>query len=248
MDSSPHQQVTIVPTLDELGVRAAEVIVNEGRRAIAEQGKFMVALSGGRTPRIVFGHLSSKKLHAELDWSKCHLFWVDERCVGLTHPESNYGMAEQNLLRFVPEARVYRMRAEAENAGTAAEEYESMMRRVFGLGSGEVPRFNLLLLGVGEDGHVASLFPGSPALEERHRLVVPTYAEKLRSRRLTMTFPVLNNAFYTLFVAFGEAKHGIVQSCLLDDSGSRYPAQLVRPRDGTIHWITDAALNQTLAS
>lgn len=178
-----------------------------------------------------------------MGWDKVEWFFGDERSVSPEHADSNYRMAHDALLVRVPIApqRVHRIHAE-QAATQAAAAYEAEIRRVLQTGSGAVPCLDLILLGMGEDGHTASLFPGSVALEERQGLVGANWVEKFKAYRITFTFPLLNGAAAVIFLVAGESKAGMVRNVLLGDpSGRRYPAQEVQPAAGRLLWMLDEA-------
>lgn len=232
-------KVIVVSNLENVGKRAAEIIVQAGQEAIAKRGRYMLALSGGRTPRPIFQCLAMPRFSKLLNWSRVHLFWTDERCVPPEHPDSNYGAASKELLKHVPVKHVFRMMGEISKPEQAALEYEKTLVREFGIKDGEIPQFDLILLGLGEDGHVASLFPGSPALDENKRLAVAPYVPQLKSYRLTLTFPVLNNARCCLFVVSGQSKREIFKQVRdRDNQDIMLPAHAVK---GRITWLVDNA-------
>jgi 6-phosphogluconolactonase len=224
-----------------VGVFAAarEHFLAIARAAIESRGRFDVVLSGGRTPESVYKSL----VDADLDWGKVRVWFGDERCVPPVHVDSNYHMASHALLSHVkiPAANVHRIRGEMD-AYRAAEEYESEMRRVLKVPDEEFPRFDLVLLGMGPDGHTASLFPGTPALEEDVALCCGTWVEKLKAYRVTMTFPVFDNAANVLFLACGADKAAMVKLATADVVGADTPpAGRVRPKHGELVWFVDAA-------
>ena len=222
----------------ELNQRAAEKFIRLIDQAVATAGRFTVALSGGSTPKGLYSLLATPDYRERLPWPKVHFFWGDERCVPPDHPESNYRMVEQALLSKVniPPENVHRMAREKEPK-TAAAEYEAALKIFFRLGAGALPRFDLILLGLGEDGHTASLFPGSDAVEETEHLVAAPYVEKLKAHRLTLTLPVLNQAAEILFLVAGETKAAIVKEALRPKHGSNLPAAKVRPSNGGLTWL-----------
>jgi 6-phosphogluconolactonase len=219
---------------------SAEMVVEYLNEEIRRLGSASFVLSGGVTPRIVYDMLASPSLVSKVDWSRVHVFWGDERCVPPNAPESNYRMAEESLLRnlSLPARNVHRIHAEHPPL-TAAGEYETEIRAHFGLRPHEVPEFSLVLLGLGPDGHTASLFPGNNALAEKTRLVIGVYIEALQTSRVTMTLPVINNASTILFLVSGREKARILWEVLEDDT-PRYPAQLVQPGSGRLFWCVDA--------
>lgn len=218
--------------------RAAHIFAAACEDAVAERGAFKVALSGGQTPAPLFRLLAKTDWADRLPWDKMTFFWVDERCVGPDHPESNYGMARRELLSHVPATHFYRMRGE-EDPVRAAERYEKQIREDFDLGPTDIPRFDFMLLGMGEDGHTASIFPGSPLLADKKRLVADVYVPERGEDRITMTLPVLNNARMCLFLVSGEDKHPALSRVLNLLTEPTLPAQLVRPGIGDLIWIVD---------
>jgi 6-phosphogluconolactonase len=205
----------------------------------------MVALAGGSTPKAIYSLLAvDQKTGANpLPWEKIHVFFSDERHVPPDHADSNYRMASEALLSKVsiPAANIHRVRAELD-ARRAAAEYENELISAFHPGTDEHPRFDLIMLGMGPDGHTASLFPGSAALAERRSLVSANWVERLNSDRITFTFPLLNAAAEVLFVVGGTDKADMLRHVLRGDpSGQRYPAQGVRPISGRLLWLVDEA-------
>lgn len=225
---------------------AALEIVRRAEVAQTTRGHFTLALAGGSTPRAVYALLASDEFLPLVDWTNAYVFWGDDRCVPPDHPDSNYHMARQALLDYVPIPmdHIYRMQGEREPEQAAAD-YEMALRTFFGERSSEdfvTPRFDLLLLGMGDDGHTASLFPGTPVLNERERWVAAQYVDKLGAWRLTLTPPALNAAEAVLFLVTGATKAPALAAVLegLPDA-DRYPAQLVQPRDGVVDWYVDEA-------
>ena len=230
-------QVKIVPDSDALAHAAAQEFHRLSEAAVQERGRFSVALSGGNTPRAVYTLLASE--HKELPWDRIHIFFGDERHVPPDHPDSNFRMASESLLSKVPipEKNIHRIRAELE-ADAAAEEYERELREFFHLTDHDWPRFDLIFLGIGEDGHTASLFPGSKALTEASRRVVANWVEKFQAFRITLTFPVLNHAAEVLFMVSGAGKAQILSE-VLRPGNRKYPAQNVQPQNGQLLWLVD---------
>ncbi len=206
---------------------------------ILARGRASFVLSGGVTPRGVYELLGSEFYRPRIDWKKIHFFWGDERCVGPTMPESNFRMANEALLRNIPlpPQNIHRIRGEVKPR-IAAQEYETDIRRFFNLKEGEFPHFSLVLLGLGEDGHTASLFPGTPVLEERRRIVAEVHVESLATSRVTLTVPTINNAGDVCFIVSGRSKARIVHE-VLEGPAARYPAQLITPSSGRISWLLD---------
>lgn len=243
--SSPVTKPEIILCRDagDLSRRAAAEFVNLARAAIAARGRFAVALSGGSTPKALYSLLATSEISAQLDWQRIHLFFGDERCVPPDHAESNFRMVAESLLGkiSIPTANVHRMAGESEPA-VAAADYAAQLVRFFGLPEKTPPRFDLVYLGLGEDGHTASLFPESSALQESDRWVASTYVEKLAAHRLTLTLPVLNHAEQVCFLIAGPSKAAMVKT-LLADSSRNYPAARVAPWQGRLCWfITEDAI------
>jgi 6-phosphogluconolactonase len=233
---------TILPTPAALADAAADRIVAAARNAIRRRGRCMLALSGGSTPRLVYPLLASRPRVDAVDWSRVEFFWGDERSVPSDSPESNFGLARLLLLDHLPRVRaeaVHRMPADASDLGAAAERYETELRRAFGLGPGSRrPRFDLIWLGMGPDGHTASLFPGASTLAERRRWVIPATAPPTSpvAARLTFTLPLINAARIALFVVAGADKAAALRSVR---SGSPdLPAARVRATSTL--WLVDA--------
>jgi 6-phosphogluconolactonase len=204
-----------------------------------------VALSGGTTPRILYELLAA---HRDIAWDKIHFFFGDERHVPPDHPDSNYRMAEEAMLAHVPvpESNVHRIKTENPDAAAAAADYAVEIRSVFHLSDGELPRFDLVLLGIGPDGHTASLFPGTDVLNERQALVAAPWVPKMHSYRVTMTLPVLNNAANVLFMAGGVEKASVLKEVLEEESDPPFPSQLIRPANGRLLWMVDRAAGRFL--
>ncbi|HEX8948374.1 MAG TPA: 6-phosphogluconolactonase [Dissulfurispiraceae bacterium] len=223
-----------------VGHRAAEVFLHLSQKAVAAHGRLSVALSGGRTPGELYGLLGSEHYREKIGWERIHFFWADERCVPKEDEASNFRLALETFLSHVPvpSGNIHRIRGE-EGAEKAASDYEADLRDFFG--TSKSPPFDLIILGVGEDGHTASLFPGSKALEEKERPVVPVYKEKPQVDRVTLTLPVLNHAAHILFLVTGDSKTDIVCDILGAGKRDKYPAGLVSPADGSVLWLLDRA-------
>lgn len=231
------------PDLPALYAAGAATFTEAAVDAITRNGVFRVALAGGNTPKGMYSLLATDdRLRSTVPWSNVDVFWSDERYVPANHPDSNYGMAYNAMLSKVDvsPARVHRVRTENRAAEDAADSYASEIRVVLGVAN-EVPRFDLILLGIGADGHTASLFPGTPALNEQTRLVAANWVDKLAACRITMTFPLLNAARVVMFMAAGEDKAPAVRSALEAEHGSdAVPAHAVRPTDGRLLWLLDS--------
>jgi len=233
--------IQTLPTPADLFHAAAEEFVRVGKATIVERGRFTVALSGGSTPKSLYSLLAAE--HAAFDWERTFLFFGDERHVPPNHPDSNYRMVNETLLTkiSIPNENVFRVRAENPDAAAAAFDYENDLRRFFAVKPGEFPRFDLILLGMGPDGHTASLFPGSEGLREQSRMVIANWVEKFSTHRITFTFPELNRAAEAMFMASGPDKADMVRQVLEGKNTPLYPSQLVQPSDGTLLWMLDEA-------
>lgn len=232
-------EVRVFPDAVSATRAAAGEFVSAYAGTAIESRLFAAALSGGSTPVAFFRLLATKEYREQVDWGRCHLFWVDERCVPPTHKDSNFGAAYDALLSRVPipPGNVHRIMGEL-GPDEAAVRYEHELRRHFG--SEAIPCFDLVMLGMGADGHTASLFPGSGALTEQVRLAVPVYSEGLASHRVTLTLPVLNHAYNVVFLVTGRDKAGVVREVLGGGEGAgHYPAGIVRPEHGRLVWIMD---------
>jgi len=214
--------------------------------AITTRGQFAVALAGGSTPRPVYERLAAKELAARVDWSRVQVFWGDERCVSPEHPESNYRMARETLLDRVPIPlnNVHRIKGEMEPR-QAAEEYERTLRAFFASGTGgsePTVRLDLVVLGMGEDAHTASLFPHTAVLHECTRWVVAHYIEKLGGWRITLTPVAINAARNVTFIVSGSGKAETLRRVLTEPYQPEVlPAQMIRPTDGHLLWLIDSA-------
>lgn len=232
-------RLVVYDSMRDLARGAAERIRDLLQHAIGARGIASFVLAGGGTPRSVYENLASAALRATIDWRKVHLFWGDERCVPPYMPESNYHMANTTLLKeiSIPPSNIHRIRAELP-PDEAASTYEAEIRGLFRLDEGQLPEFDVMLLGLGDDGHTASLFPGTTALEEENRLVVSTYVDKLKTSRITITLPVINRAQTVVFLVSGRQKSSILREVLEDASG-RHPVERVQPASGEMLWLTD---------
>ncbi len=238
---STTRAIEVLPSTTDLFHAAAEEFIRVARAAIGAQGRFAVALSGGSTPKALYSLLAAQ--YADFAWNRVFLFFGDERHVPPTDPESNYRMVNESLLTkiSIPAENVFRVPAENSDADAAAAGYEAQVRRFFALKAGEFPRFDLILLGMGPEGHTASLFPDSKALEETSRLVVANWVAKFNTHRITFTFPVLNHAAEVMFLASGADKANVVHEVLEGKNAPPLPSQRVQPADGKLLWMLDEA-------
>jgi 6-phosphogluconolactonase len=241
-------QVEVFPDVEALTVAAAQRFALLANNAVADHGVFAVALSGGSTPKVLYRFMATDKaIRAKIPWSKVHFFFGDERHVPPEHVESNFRMANEAMFQSLPteQLHIHRVFGELASASKAAEEYEADLRGFFdarGLLDEGFPRFDLIFLGMGPDGHTASLFPNSSALQETTRWVVANWVEKFKTDRITFTFPVLNSAAEIILLVSGAEKAPVVAEVLDRAAGApKYPVQSVRPRNGIKRWMLDAA-------
>ena len=237
-------ELRILENGEELAREAADFVAWVGEQAIASTGTFRLALSGGSTPKALYALLAGPALAARLDWRRVAVFFGDERCVPPGHADSNFGMANDTLLKPLKIAgdRIFRMCGEDE-PDHAARHYEEQIRNEFKTSPPAWPRFDLILLGLGDDGHTASLFPGTPALSEQKRLVVPNQAPQGARQRLTFTAPLINQAQAVVFLVSGTSKAPALKAVLEDREADKkkFPAKLIQPEKGRLIWFLDHA-------
>ena len=239
MRQRTHGQVYVLKDLDAISHHACSLFIRLASNSLAGKETFAVALSGGSTPKRFYALLGSDPYRNQIDWRRVHCFWTDERCVPQDHEESNFRMACDLLLSKVPipAKNLHRIKGE-EDPENSAGDYHDTLVRFFG-GSG-FPMFDLIILGMGEDGHTASLFPGSKWLEERERFAVPVYMERPNLDRVTLTLPVLNQAAQILFLVAGYSKAAVLHHVLEDGfQTTRYPAGLIHPIRGDLTWLIE---------
>jgi 6-phosphogluconolactonase len=235
-------QLSVFPDRGDLMRAAAERITAHAARAISERGRFDWGLAGGKTPEELYQLLASPAYSARIDWTRVHFFWSDERCVPPDHPDSNYRMARESLLEHVqpPDEHVHRLRGELPPL-LEASRYEAELSGGSARSStSAVPRLDLILLGMGSDGHTASLFPGAAAVAERQRWVTATRIEGREVARLTFTLPLINAAASVLFLVAGTDKAPMLARVAAEEPDEPLPAQLVRPTAGELEWLVDA--------
>ncbi|MEO7020653.1 MAG: 6-phosphogluconolactonase [Ktedonobacteraceae bacterium] len=240
--------IAIYPDTDTISLEAAKYVVRVAQEAIAAHGLFSFGLSGGSTPGKLYSLLASEPYRSQIDWSAVHIFWSDERCVPSDDPQSNYHLAQETLLsklNLLPE-QIHRMPADRPDREQAAADYAEEIRRVLG-GSG-VPAFDLLQMGMGPEGHTASLFPHQPSLHEQKRLVMPVSVPKPPPDRLTFTPPLLQVARNLLFLVTGADKAEALQAVLSNSyQPDEYPAQLItKQAQGEVVWMVDPAIAQNI--
>jgi 6-phosphogluconolactonase len=234
-------QVAVFQDTDTLNQEAARYIVRVAQEAIVTHGRFTFALSGGNTPKKLYGLLATEPYTSQIDWARSEIFWSDERCVASDDPESNYRMAHEVLLSKVPipAQQIHRVPADEPDRDAASLAYAEDIRRT--LGTNGIPSFDLIQLGMGPEGHTASLFPHQSSLHEERRLIMAVTVPKPPPPRLTFTPPLLKAASHTLFLVTGADKAEAVQAVLEgDDQPDEYPAQLARAAQGEVIWMLDA--------
>jgi 6-phosphogluconolactonase len=232
-------------TAEEMALASARFFAEKVEQAVGTRGIARMAISGGSTPQTTFKLLADPEgpFVATVPWDKLQIYWVDERCVPPDHPESNYGVCRELLLTKVPipEANVFRMEGELEPE-LAASRYESLLRNTMKLEGAESPRFDLVTLGMGPDGHTASLFPNTAALDEMGRLVVANHVAQKDTWRITLTWPVINQAAEVIFEVEGPSKTDILAEVLTGPRDpERLPSQLIRPANGKLLFLLDEA-------
>ena len=254
MLQKPGGQVRIYRDPEELALKAARLFARLADQYVVGCGRFTVALSGGSTPKAMLSLLAADPFVDTVPWSSIYFFWGDERCVPPDHSDSNYRMASEALLSKVPvpPANIFRIPAENPDPQRAAEEYAATLSRFFLSGAGatkadttplsNLPRFDLVFLGMGPDGHTASLFPHTKALQAGDQIVVANYVEKFKAYRITLTAAAINNARNVAFLAAGGDKAETLKNVLEGSyQPDLYPSQLIRPRNGTLLWMVDEA-------
>jgi len=247
--AAASREVRILPDSAAIAGRAAQLFVDAANAAVLERGVFSVALAGGSTPKALYGLLAADPLRSELPWGKIGFFFGDERHVPPDHQDSNFRMASEAMLSKVPltATQVHRVRAESQDAEQAALQYEQELRAQFHLSPSERPRFDLVLLGMGNEGHTLSLFPGTKALRDNGRLVMRNWVGKVCADRITMTAPVVNNAALVLFMITGADKAPALKAVLEGPyEPEQLPAQLIAPENGKLLYLVDTAAGSML--
>jgi 6-phosphogluconolactonase len=244
-----NPEVRVYPTREILFEEAAPVVMMRAREAVDNRGRFILALSGGSTPKGLFQQLTEEPVMNLMPWDKTFVFWVDERHVPQDHPDSNYRMAQEFLLSKVPipKENIFPMTKGAQPVDQAASTYENKLLKFFGTDT-QIPKFDLVLLGMGEDGHTASLFPGTQVLNETEKWVVGYHVDNARKERVTLTFPVLNAARMVMALVEGDKKADRVKEVLEGPKEPpKYPIQYIRPVEGQFDFLLDAAAAKKLS-
>ena len=235
----------------EIARRTAADVVRIAGEAASERGVFTIALSGGSTPKVLYALLAEHpSLRNSLPWDKMKVFFGDERHVGPCHTDSNFQMATDAMLSKVPlrPDQIHRIKGEYPDTAQAAAEYEEEIRREFGLRAGEFPRFDLILLGMGNEGHTLSLFPGTKALNETKRIVTNNWVGKLYTERVTLTAPAANNAENVIFMITGVDKACVLKAVLEGPyEPDQLPAQMIQPASRKLSWLVDEAAGSMLS-
>lgn len=248
------REIQVLSGPRELSRAAADEFVRLSDEAVKARGLFAVALAGGSTPKMLYSLLATDAYRSRAPWEKIHFFWGDERHVPPDHKDSNFRMTQETMLSkvTVPAANVHRVKSENPDARKAATEYENELRGFFTahkLLANGLPRFDLVLLGMGPDGHTASLFPGTHAVRERERWVAAPWVDKFQTYRITLTPPVINNAACILFFVSGEEKAETLRAVLEGtEESDRYPSQIIRPTSGALRWLVDRAAARLLTT
>ena len=238
--------IEVYPDLESLSRAAAALLVRQANLAVAARGRFSVALAGGATPRRTYELLAAPPFKDQAPWDRMHIFWGDERCVPLNDSRSNARLAKEAWLDRVPipADQIHPLNC-AEDPAAAARQYEAQLREFF---AGQPPILDLVLLGLGEDGHTASLFPGTAVLKESERWAAPVYLDGADLYRVTLTAPLINQAAVVAFLVAGGAKAGVLREVLHGPRApARLPAQLIQPPHGELLWLTDLAAAGSLA-
>ncbi|MBD3881238.1 6-phosphogluconolactonase [Phormidium tenue FACHB-886] len=237
------RMIEVLPTKTALIDRTLEIVLEKLHSAIAERNQFTIALSGGSTPKPLYEAIAAQ----DLPWDKIHVFWGDERYVPPTHPDSNEGMARQAWLSKVPipDANIHPMPTDEADPAVAATKHDQQLQAFFNVKSGEFPSLDVVLLGMGDDAHTASLFPHTPALQVHDRLI--TVGNKDGQPRITFTVPLINEARCVLFMVAGASKQSALAQVFAEDAdASTYPSRLIQPK-GQLWWLLDQAAGQSLA-
>jgi len=250
IDYQSKAEVRVLPDAAAIANRCAQKFVEIAAAAVAEKGSFDVALAGGSTPKLLYSLLvNDPGLRSQVPWDKMHLFFGDERHVKPDHADSNFRMATESLISKSPlkHEQVTRIKGEYSEAEDAAKEYEQYLRTYYKLAEGQFPRFDLVLLGMGNEGHTLSIFPGTKALRETRRIAVHNWVGKVLMDRITLTAPAVNNAANTIFMVTGADKAPALTAVLERFyEPDQLPAQLIQPLKGTLLWLVDTTAGSLL--
>ena len=242
--------IEIYPDVAGIAQKAAAIYVNAAQQAVRERGAFRVAMAGGSTPKSLHALLTAEPFRSQLPWDKMQIYFGDERHVPPDHPDSNFRMVSETFISKSPikPEQVFSIKAELQDTERAAQDYEQVLRTQFTPKPGELPRFDLMLLGMGNEGHTLSLFPGTTALRDNGRLVVRTWVGKLYTERITCTAPVANNSAAVLFMIAGADKAPALKAVLEGPrEPEQLPSQLIKPANGKLFFLVDSAAGGMLS-
>jgi 6-phosphogluconolactonase len=247
-----NREIRIFPDAAAIAKRAADELLKSATAAVQQKSRFTIVLAGGSTPKVLYSLLvSDPTIKAQVPWDKMDVFFGDERHVGPEHSESNFRMANDFMISKSPlkPNQVHRIKGEYEDAKKAASEYEQLIRSHFKLADGEFPRFDVILLGMGNEGHTASLFPGTKALHADNRIVVQNWVGKLYTDRITLTARAINNAATVIFMITGSDKALALKGVLEGPvEPEQLPSQMIQPQNGQLLWLTDTTAGAMLSS
>jgi 6-phosphogluconolactonase len=250
MCANQNRKIEIFPDSAAIARRASALFIDAAKAAIADHGVFNVALSGGSTPKALNNLLAAEPLRSQIAWANLKIFFGDERHAGPTDPDSNYRMTTETLLSKAPlkPAQVHRIMGEYPEAEKAALEYEHVLRTQFNLSTGQLPRLDLMFLGMGDEGHTLSLFPGTQALHDGGRLVMHNWVGKLYTDRITCTAPVANHSALVVFMIGGASKAPALKAVLEGPhEPEQLPSQLIAPTNGQLLFLLDTAASAMLS-
>ena len=228
----------ITKSSNEFPGRVADIIEREANKVLASKKRFSIGLSGGKTPKKIYTELSKRET---IDWNRADVFWVDERCVPPTSEESNYALANKYLFSQIPYIpSIYRIKGENPDPANEAKDYEKIIRKILCSDGNCFPSIDILLLGIGVDGHVASLFPNTSVIDDENNLVSAVWVNEINKPRITMTFPMLNSAKVCIFMINGKEKVSIYNNLYSSDGfKTEYPVSRIMPKNGRIIWVLD---------
>jgi len=247
----PHSDIHVFPDTPSLTSAAAEHVIQQASLAIKTRGRFTIALGGGSTPKSLYALLASPEYRTRIDWGKIEFFWGDERHVPPDHVESNYRMAHEAMLSplSISENQIHRIHGEFPQAQAAADQYEDQLRDRLGSSGSPIPCIDLVLLGMGPDGHTASLFPGTDAVHESTRLVAAPWVEKFKTFRITVTPPFINQALQVTFLITGVGKAEVLREVMEGPfQPEMLPSQAIRPISGQLAWFLDQEAARDLST
>ena len=250
MSAPANREIYIFPDAAAIAKRASEIFIESAKSAVADHGVFNVALSGGSTPKALNILVAAEPLRSQVTWDKLRIFFGDERHAGPADPDSNYRMTNETLLSKAPlkPEQVHRIMGEYPDTERAAKEYEQLLRDQFKPSADQLPRFDLMFLGMGDEGHTLSLFPGTKALHDKGRLVMSNWVGKLYTDRITCTAPVANNSALVVFMVAGAAKAPALKAVLEGPhEPEQLPSQLINPTSGKLLWLLDTAAASMLS-